>query len=285
VSSVVADGFTMVAQTRLWNVWAIESEYTQYQSYFTTQALDFLDAMTTQMETDFGFTPTIPAGGSYDGVHFDVILDPASQGGAHTGTVFGSYGVSVSPDSIYNVYSGVTGFWWYILTLHETANVFTGVIAQGWPWADGSILWSGTSPFPGMCEPVILSEIGMTNVATLDYARLASDPLFLLIYNMQKTFGWKLYQGLFSNVQKFAISWYNYTEPLRTATLIFFMSVAAGQNLLPKFNSAGIVVTQAELTSAASAFPSLVLPPLPAITSGISVGAIFVALVVFANLL
>src|SRR6202030_4381800 len=96
----------------------------------------------------------------------DLVLDPAAQGGAHTGDVFGSYGVSLSPDAIYNAFNGVQQFWWYILTLHETINVFTGALAQGWIWADGSPLWAGTSPFPNMCDIRVADELGYTSLSS-----------------------------------------------------------------------------------------------------------------------
>ena len=82
---------------------------------------------------------------SQDGIRFDLVLDSQSQGGAHTSTLFGPYGVSVSPDAVINDFAGVEGFWFYLLSIHELSNVWAGYKSQGWPWADGSPLWKGSS--------------------------------------------------------------------------------------------------------------------------------------------
>ena len=271
VGQTTESGFLLVGQSAHWNIWAVASFYTEYKSTnigtardpllpFNSAALGWPEQVTTALDNDFDYTIfPIPAGGgySYDGVHMDAVLDPASQGGAHTGTVFGSYGVSVSPDAIYNPYTfdgvDVEQFWWYIFLSHETCNVFTGAVAQDWIWADGSSLWtlpgqtSGESPFPNMMDILLSKQAGLTsgtkNVSGAQASRFTTDPGVQLFLNIQSQYGWKVFQKLFAyTIDQGIKNWGTYTEPLRTAILIWFLSKAAGlktsnTTLLTQFNA------------------------------------------------
>jgi len=90
------------------------------------------------------------------GARFVFELKP-HVGGGHTGCDFPKisgtpgYCDTVDTDSITSAYidrvsrQRIRGFWGYLLPLHESINVFTGLLSEGWPsdwWADHR------SPFP-----------------------------------------------------------------------------------------------------------------------------------------
>jgi hypothetical protein len=244
-SSVSANGFRLVENTRFWNVWCTAAYEAQYASEFDAPRISWLDAFYQQLVDDFGFQLTPQTGQCYDGKHLDVVLDPTAQGGAHTGTTFGSSGVSISPDALYNTGYGIAGFWWFLLTMHETVNVMTASIAQGWVWADGSSMWAGQSPFPNMCDIVVAGETGREDMSNAQLLRMTSDPGVRLFLWIQQTYGWTPYQRLFRWTKLNNITdWHAYTEPsLRTALLVWFLTCATPQpdqqnSLLDRFNSA-----------------------------------------------
>ena len=195
-----------------------------------------------------------------------MVLDPQSQDGALTGTIFGPYGVSISPDAVINDFAGVNGFWFYLLAVHELSNVWAGHRAQGWPWADGSPLWKGSSAFPNMTDIVILAEIGRSDLSQIQQGRMNSDPAVMLLLSLQKFYGWSVYQNLFRLAADNGISdWRKNDEPLRSAILVWFLSRGAGQTagagLLPQFNDmfqklSGQTIPQDVYASARAMFPS-----------------------------
>ncbi len=84
-------------------------------------------------------------------------------GFASTGTDFGPLGDTVTGDAFSNSYTDpvthqtIPGFWGYLLTLHESVNVFTGLVSGGWPtdwWADHR------SPFPNAMDEEFMRSIG-----------------------------------------------------------------------------------------------------------------------------
>jgi hypothetical protein len=265
--NVSASGFKLVETTEFWNVWCTSGYYSQHVSHFDAPRMSWLDASYRQLVQDLGFQVAPKRGECYDGRHLDVILDPAAQGGAHTGTAFGSYGVSISPDALYNTGFGIAGFWWFILTMHETVNVMTASIAQGWVWADGSSMWAGQSPFPNMCDIVVARETGREDVSNAQLLRMTSDPGVRLFLSIQVTYGWAPYQRLFQWTKLNKITdWHAYAEPLRTALLVWFLACAtphAGQtSLLDQFNSAlqrisGRQVVASDYSRAQALFPNL----------------------------
>ena len=108
VGSTSANGFTLVGTTQFWNVWSTAAFHSQHAADFDAPRMSWLDASYRELVDDLGFQLTPQRGRCYDGEHLDVVLDPAAQGGAHTGTTFGSSGVSVSPDALYNIGNGIT---------------------------------------------------------------------------------------------------------------------------------------------------------------------------------
>lgn len=105
-------------------------------------------------------------------------------GGASTGCDFGggAYCNTVTDDAYYNSFSdpvtgaSVSGFWGYVLTLHEAINVYTGLVSGGWPtdwWADHR------SPFPNAMDAEIMQAIGTAqNNTTLLAAATAQNNRF-----------------------------------------------------------------------------------------------------------
>jgi hypothetical protein len=245
------------------------------QHYFTSSASQWLDSSSMQIFTDLDYAMAIQAGASWESSRLDCVLDPGAQGGAHTGTVFGLSGVSISPDAVYNRAFDIPQFWWYILTMHETVNVVTGSIASAWVWADGSPLWAGGSPFPNMCDIVVSGEIGRKDLSAAQSSRMGQDPGVRLFLDIQRQYGWGVYQRLFEYVRINGIrDWNAYPEPLRTAILIWFLSYAANlttfstqQVLLGLFNSclrsiSGREVPASTYTQAQGLFPRPDVPHL-----------------------
>ena len=271
VVSVVAGGFQRVAQSQYWNTWCTPSDLAVYQqqppggvSWDPLSA--YLDSLIPAFGTCFGysFSPTTSAQ-SQDGAHFDLVLDPQCQGGAHTSTAFGPYGVSLSPDAVINDFAGVRWFWFYLLSIHELSNVWAAYRAQGWPWADGSPLWKGSSPFPNMTDIVILGEAGRSDLSQIQRGRMTSDPAVMLLLSLQESHGWSLYQSLFRQATDSGIDdWRKYDEPLRSAILVWFLSSGAGKTagtgLLPRFNDmfqklSGKTIPSDAYATAQSMFP------------------------------
>jgi len=265
--STSANGFRLVGTTHFWNVWSTTAFYSQHASDFDAPRMSWLDVSYRQLVDDLGFQLTPQRGRCHDGEHLDVVLDPAAQGGAHTGTTFGSHGVSVSPDALYNIGSGIAGFWWFVLTMHETVNLMTGSIAQGWVWADGSPMWAGQSPFPNMCDVVVAGETVREDVSRAQLQRMSSDPGVGLFLWVQQTYGWAPYERLFRWTRLQNITdWHTYREPsLRTAILVWFLTCATrelGQSslLLDRFNSAlqrisGLPISASDYSQAQALFP------------------------------
>jgi hypothetical protein len=245
--SVFAEGFQRISRSTYWNVWCTPADLATYQQQpppgIAWDSLSaYLDSLIPAFGTYFGysFSPSNTTQ-SQDGQHFDLVLDPKSQGGAHTSTLFGPYGVSISPDAVINDFAGVNGFWFYLLSIHELSNVWAGSKAQGWPWADGSPLWKGGSAFPNMTDIMILGDIGRSDLSQIQLGRMSSDPAVTLLLSLQKFYGWSLYQTLFKEAVDSGITdWRKYDEPLRTAIVVWFLSYGAGQKtgtgLLPQFN-------------------------------------------------
>jgi len=252
LQSASAFSFQQYGSTPRWVHWATRDYISRYGSYLTKDIIDYPELYTPQIELDLGYTIfPVPRG------KMDLVLDPASQGGARTGTTFGPYGVSISPDSVYNIFNGIQGFYYKILSLHETVNVWTGVLARNWPWADGSQLWKTSSPFPNMCDIVMTSELGLVDISQAQSQRMLNDSGVQLLYGLQSTYGWTPYRTLFSLTNQYHISdWHIYDEPLRTAVICLFMSSGAGTNLLTTFQEV-VDVTDLAFFQAQALFPDV----------------------------
>jgi hypothetical protein len=157
-------------------------------------------------------------------------------GGASTGCDFGggSYCNTVTGDAYYNTFNdpvtgaAITGYWGYLLTLHEAINVHTGFVSGGWPtdwWADDR------SPFPNAFDYEIMEAIGTAqNNQTLLLSATAQknrfdnesqnpsgyDPEVAMFINFFSQFctgspcsGFPAYTNAFNYVVEDGISWPN----------------------------------------------------------------------------
>src|SRR5215472_6918766 len=93
---------------------------------------------------------------------FDLQTDGkgGTTGGAQTPTDCGTFGNAVTYDAFTGNAYNATGFWGYLLSLHEAINQWTGLASGGWPtdwWADHQ------SAFPNLMDFHIMNLIGTTN--------------------------------------------------------------------------------------------------------------------------
>jgi hypothetical protein len=110
-------------------------------------------------KTQFVFKITTPTGRAATGCGFS----KWGLQGTFCNTVTGDAFTKATKDPI----SGdlVQGFWGYLLPLHESINVFSGLLSSGWPmdwWADHR------SPFPNAMDAVFMQSIA--DSASLDPA-------------------------------------------------------------------------------------------------------------------
>jgi hypothetical protein len=111
-------------------------------------------------KTQFVFKITTPTGGAATGCGFSKWGLQSTFCNTVTGDAF-----TQAPKNPVTGES-VQGFWGYLLPLHESINVFTGLLSSGWPmdwWADHR------SPFPNAMDAVFMQSIADNN-ALLDPA-------------------------------------------------------------------------------------------------------------------
>jgi hypothetical protein len=185
----------------------------------------------------------------------------APSGGASTGSDFG-LGVTVTGDAFYNDFPDpvdgtvVRGFWGYLLTLHESINVWTGQVTGSWPtdwWADHR------SPFPNSMDYQIMKVIGQQQndanlqaAATAQHRRMGVPGLsgFDSEVKMFDDFftqfgGFPAYARVFSLVQADGLNWGAVSpnpSPLLSEYVGAYLSVGFGtrQDLTPTFVSSGV---------------------------------------------
>jgi hypothetical protein len=224
--------WTKFHESTYWNWWTKQDFLNQHQADIQ-QFYDWPDKFVPQLVKDFGYD--IPRQKK-----MDLVLDPESHG-AHTSSPFNTLGVTVAGDSVYNDPTGtLRGFWFILLSLHESINNWTGHITGGWPWANGSNIWHGGSQFPGAMDVVILNELGQTKVADLQAQMRFGDADTKLLYDLQQQYGWKIYQDLFSTLSKWQVKLSDLKEPVKSALIIFILGISANANLYPRFEQAGI---------------------------------------------
>jgi hypothetical protein len=109
--------------------WCIQNTVPTGQAALPQAFCAYGDKVVTTLETLFNIkAPSI----------FEFELDTAT-GGAHTGTACSTFGDGVAYDAFVGSAYGATGFWGYLLALHEAINDWTGMSSSGWPtdwWAD-----------------------------------------------------------------------------------------------------------------------------------------------------
>ena len=138
--------------------WANSTNATAIRGFFP-----YFDAVVTQDKalfpvatpnTQFVFEITVPTGGASTGCGFSSL----GNGGQFCDTVTGDAFTNVYNDS--GSGNSVPGFFGYLLTLHESINVFTGLVSSGWPtdwWADHR------SPFPNAMDAEFMQSIANNN--------------------------------------------------------------------------------------------------------------------------
>jgi hypothetical protein len=103
--------------------WCIEDSVPNAQSALPEEFCAYGDEVVATLEQVFNIeAPEV----------FEFELD-AQTGGAHTGTACGRLGDGVAYDAFTGDAYGATGFWGYLLALHEAINDWTGMASPGWP--------------------------------------------------------------------------------------------------------------------------------------------------------
>ena len=242
-----------VESTTYWDIYASSSWYNSNPSVLAPLA-PYLDRIVAQVASDLGYNIFNEPPLTTIQKRLALVVYPPANDGSSTGTMLGLDGITVVGDSTTNVYDSIASFWWYILTLHETVNVWTGTLATDWVWADGSSLWAGTSLFPTACDIIITNELGYPAVSAADAARFTSDPGVQLFLSLHSTYGWAAFQQVFALVERYGITdWGVYPEPLRTAILTWFFSRATGVNQYSAFNAVTVALSGNSITNAAYA--------------------------------
>ena len=101
-------------------------------------------------DAPFAFVITVPSGSGRAGCD----LRKVGAGGTFCDTVSGDFFTRIYRDAVSR--KSIPGFWGYLFPLHESINLFTGLMSPGWPadwWADHR------SPFPNAMDVVLLRSI------------------------------------------------------------------------------------------------------------------------------
>lgn len=186
---------------------------------------------------------------------FEYQLDTAT-GGAHTGTSCGTLGDGVAYDAFVGNAYGATGFWGYLLALHEAINDWTGMASGGWPtdwWADHQ------SAFPNLMDFHVMNTIGVENndqnlikAAAAQKKRFypggdSSDPKVVALDNvymlMPNGDGYAGFSHMFALQTADGVKWDNLGVPnpdvKRSEYVVAYMSLAAGQSVLKTLQGPG----------------------------------------------
>ncbi|APR79740.1 Hypothetical protein A7982_05087 [Minicystis rosea] len=237
---------TMVYQSAK-TAWCVETSVIDKYGPFPEAFFSFGDDVIDELVTLFD----VPAEGVYT---FEASVE---TGGAHTGSECCGLGVTVTGDAFYNNGYGVQGFWGYLLALHETINDWTGQVTPGWPtdfWADH------VSAFPNSMDWRIMETLGTSlGDANLLAASAAQKkrfypggdsvdprvPMFDQIFELP-TMGYAGWARVFDLVQHDKMAWdvvadqgHN-PDARRTEYVTAYVSLGAGQSVLPIFQAAGV---------------------------------------------
>ncbi len=231
-----------VSATTAWCVeGAVLSQYGTFPSAFFAYGDKVIETLTALFD--------VPAQGVYT---FEASVP---NGGAHTGSECCGLGVTVTGDAFYGSAYGATGFWGYLLSLHETINDWTGQVSSGWPtdfWADH------VSAFPNSMDWHVMATIGQANGdANLTAASAAQKarfypggdsadprvPMFDTIFAMPDV-GYPGYGRIFGWVQADGLSWDGLgvanPDEKRSEYVAAYLSLGARRSVLPVLQGAGV---------------------------------------------
>jgi hypothetical protein len=226
--------------------WCIQSTVPTGQAALPAAFCPYGDKVVTTLEKLFNITAKST---------FEFELDTAT-GGAHTGTACGSLGDGVAYDAFVGNAYGATGFWGYLLSLHEAINDWTGMASGGWPtdwWADHQ------SAFPNLMDFHIMQTIGVDNAdqnlmkaAAAQKKRFypggdSSDPKVVALDNvfmlMPGGDGYAGFSHMFAMVTGDNLKWDGLGVPnpdvKRSEYVVAYMSLAAGQSVLKTLQGPG----------------------------------------------
>jgi hypothetical protein len=144
---------------KFWGVEANASAISKFFPYFDAVIVQDKALFPVKTPDDqFAFVITVPTGGGHAGCD----LRKVGANGTFCNTVSGDFFTSAYRDPVSG--KSVRGFWGYLFPLHESINLFTGLMSPGWPtdwWADHR------SPFPSAMDIALLRSIS-TNADSLD---------------------------------------------------------------------------------------------------------------------
>jgi hypothetical protein len=226
--------------------WCIQNTAPTGQAALPAAFCPYGDKVVSTLETLFN----IPAKST-----FEFELDTAT-GGAHTGTGCGVLGDGVAYDAFVGSAYGATGFWGYLLSMHEAINDWTGMASGGWPtdwWADHQ------SAFPNLMDFHIMNTVGVENNDqnlikaaaaqkkrfypggdSADAKVVALDNVFML---MPGGDGYAGFSHMFSMVTADGMKWDGLGVPnpdvKRSEYVVAYMSLAAGQSVLKTLQGPG----------------------------------------------
>ena len=226
--------------------WCVQSTVPTGQGALTPEFCAYGDKVITTLESVFN----IPANGA-----FEFELD-TQTGGAHTGTACDHVGNGVAFDAFKGSAYEATGFWGYLLALHEAINVWTGMASTGWPtdwWADHQ------SAFPNLMDFHVMNTIGVANndqnlinAAAAQKARFyprgdSADPKVVALDNvfaaMPRGDGFAGFSHMFALQSADGVQWDRLgvanPDVKRSEYVAAYMSLAAGQNVLSLLQGPG----------------------------------------------
>jgi hypothetical protein len=230
----VCDGVTLTKSR-----WCIQDSVPNAQSALPAEFCGYGDKVVTTLEMVFHIQAKET---------FEFELD-AQTGGAHTGTACGHLGDGVAYDAFKGNAYGATGFWGYLLALHEAINDWTGMSSPGWPtdfWADHQ------SAFPNLMDFHIMETIGNANgdqnlikAAAAQKKRFypggdSADAKVVALDNvfaaMPSGDGYAGFSEMFALQSGDGVKWDGLGVPnpdvKRTEYVVAYMSLAARQNVL-----------------------------------------------------
>jgi hypothetical protein len=226
--------------------WSIQDTARTGQSALPKDFCSYGDKIVTTLESTFNIQAPDT---------FEFELD-TQTGGAHTGTACDHFGDGVAYDAFVGSAYGATGFWGYLLAMHEAINDWTGLSSSGWPtdwWADHQ------SAFPNLMDFHIMNTVGTANDDqnlitaaaaqkkrfypggdSADAKVVALDNVYLAMPNAD---GFAGFSHLFSLQSTDGVKWddlgISNPDVKRSEYVAAYMSLAAGKSVLSLLQGPG----------------------------------------------